>query len=195
MTKNITSYNVAIKGFDVVSPKGDRVVDMPNLNSKAILDSGSTISLLPDDQVEAVWEEFGVRVVQGVPVPFIDCAYAGDKGRDYIFEFRFGSKTIQVPIDEMIINALAGFQDDLLQVREFKDWEGVCMFGIGATSFFGYDTDEFTLLGATFLRSAYVVYDIANQQVALAQANLNSTESEIVEITKGDLPTVTGVDS
>ncbi|KAL6857867.1 hypothetical protein ACO1O0_005310 [Amphichorda felina] len=194
ITKEITSYNVAIEGFDVRSPKGEHTVDIPDLNSKAILDSGSTISLLPDKQVQELWDEFDVISLQELPVPLIDCAYAGDKGRGYIFEFLFANKTIQVPIDEMVIDAFGSLQDQLLSDRLFKGWEGVCMFGIGSTASFGINTDQFTLLGATFLRSAYVVYDMANKQVAIAQANLNSTDSNIVEITAGDLPKVTGVD-
>jgi hypothetical protein len=130
-----------------------------------------------------------------VIAPFIDCAYAGEKGRGYIFEFRFDGKTIRVPIDEMVINAYADVQDLISQEPSFSDWDGACMFGIGSTGDFGIDTDQFTLLGATFLRSAYVVYDLANEQLAIAQANLNSTDSDIVEITSGELPDVTGVDS
>lgn len=42
--------------------------------------------------------------------------------------------------------------------------------------------DGIPVLGLTFLRSAYVVFDRTNQQIALAQTNLNSTDSNIVEI-------------
>ncbi|KAH6854976.1 aspartic peptidase domain-containing protein [Chaetomium sp. MPI-CAGE-AT-0009] len=41
---------------------------------------------------------------------------------------------------------------------------------------------HFALLGDTFLRSAYVVYDLAHYQIGLAQANLNSTTSTVVEL-------------
>lgn len=195
----ITSFNVRLDGFDLKSPDGDRRVDLEDLNSFAILDSGSTISLLPDDQVQDIWEEFGVLAFRDVLAPFIDCAYGGDKGDGYVFEFKFDSKTIQVPMEEMVIDAYADVQDELLSdstLRQyFGDWDGVCMFGIGSTADFGISTDQFTLLGATFLRSAYVVYDLENEQLGLAQANLNSDEEDIVEITSGDLPSVTGVDS
>jgi len=193
-SRAITSFNVKIEGFDLLDPEGNRAVDLTDLKSGAILDSGSTISLLPDDQVQTLWEELGVLTFRGVIAPFIDCAYAGEKGRGYIFEFRFDGKTIRVPIDEMVINAYADVQRMLRTEPSFSDWESICMFGIGSTGDFGIDTDQFTLLGATFLRSAYVVYDLANEQLAIAQANLNSTDSDIVEITSGKLPDVTGVD-
>lgn len=198
-TRQITSFNVQIEGFDVVDGSGDRVVDMPNLDSQAILDSGSTISLLPDDQVQELWNEFGVQAFQDVIAPFVDCAYRGEQGNGYIFEFRFDGKTIRVPIDEMIIDAYSDIQDifmnDPLLADLFDGWDGVCMFGIGSTADFGIDTDQFTLLGATFLRSAYVVYDLENEQLGLAQANLNSTDSDIVEIEDEIPDDVQGVES
>lgn len=44
------------------------------------------------------------------------------------------------------------------------------------------------------LRSDYVVYDLDNRKVAIAQANLGQIGSD-VEITKGALPTPSGVQS
>lgn len=198
-TNDITSFNVRIDGFDVVDDSGDRVVDMPNLDSQAILDSGSTISLLPDDQVQELWDEFGVIAFQDVIAPFVDCAYRGEQGNGYIFEFRFDGKTIRVPIDEMVIDAYGDIQDlfqqDPMLGDLFDGWDGVCMFGIGSTADFGINTNQFTLLGATFLRSAYVVYDLENEQLGLAQANLNSTNSDIVEIEDGIPDDIQGVES
>jgi hypothetical protein len=195
---DITSFNVQIDGFDVQNPDGQRAVDLQDLNSYAILDSGSTISLLPNDQVQQIWDEFGVITFDQMFAPFIDCAYAGDKGDGYVFEFRFANKTIQVPMNEMVIDAYAEIQDQISSDpslrRYFSDWDGACMFGIGSTGDFGIRTDQFTLLGATFLRSAYVVYDLANEQLAIAQANLDTEEEDITEVDAGDLPSVTGVD-
>lgn len=198
-SSEITSFNVRLDGFDLRTPDGETPVDLADLNSFAILDSGSTISLLPDDQVRAIWEEFGVIAFRDVLAPFIDCAYAGRAGEGYVFDFRFDGKTIEVPLDEMVIDAYDDVQDDILSDSTlrayFGDWEGVCMFGIGSTGDFGFNTDQFTLLGATFLRSAYVVYDLENEQLGLAQANLDTEDEDIVEITAGgDLPDVTGVD-
>lgn len=51
------------------------------------------------------------------------------------------------------------------------------------------------LLGDAFLRSAYVVFDVANRQLGIAQANVKAKGSSIVEIRKGDIqfPDVDGV--
>ena len=41
------------------------------------------------------------------------------------------------------------------------------------------------MLGDTFLRSAYVVYDLDNNQISIAPTNFNATSSNIREITTG----------
>jgi hypothetical protein len=183
----VTSFNVQLQGFDVIDPDGGSSIELPELASNAILDSGSTISLLPDEQVQPVWDKFGVHSFSDIVAPFVDCAYAGEKGAGYKFEFKFSGKTIEVEMNEMIVDAYREIQDILLSDpdlnRLFADWEGICMFGLGTTADFGIQGNDFSLLGATFLRSAYVVYDLGSKQVAIAQSNLNSTESDIVEIT------------
>jgi hypothetical protein len=51
------------------------------------------------------------------------------------------------------------------------------------------------VLGDTFLRSAYVVYDLQNNQISLAQTDFNATGSNVVEITAGGVPGATMVAS
>ncbi|KAL2150340.1 hypothetical protein VTH82DRAFT_8016 [Thermothelomyces myriococcoides] len=83
---------------------------------------------------------------------------------------------------------------------EKKKW---CVFGIQSTARFatspGQSEVNFTLLGDTFLRSAYVVYDLSHYQIGLAQANLNSssssnTTSTIVELSAADDDSASGRD-
>ncbi|KAK6447027.1 hypothetical protein ACSS6W_010394 [Trichoderma asperelloides] len=180
-TKEIVMYAVQLNGFKVTG------VDSPAVNATAVLDSGSTISLLPDDVVQAVWKQFNVMNVRGIPVPFVDCAKANSK--DTFFSFQFTNKTIQVPIDEMVLNNLSGVQDQIFSdptlSQVFKGWSGVCTFGMASISDYGISSDQFVLLGDTFLRSAYVVYDLQNKQVGIAQATLNATSSSIIEFQAG----------
>lgn len=51
------------------------------------------------------------------------------------------------------------------------------------------------VLGDTFLRSAYVVYDLQNNQISLAQTDFNATSSNVVEITASGVPGATMVAS
>lgn len=182
LNQDIVTYNVQLNGFSVSG------VDTPAVSgANAILDSGSTISLLPDAVVQAVWKHFGIVNIQGIPIPFVDCAKGSSKNVN--FNFQFTNKTIRVPIDEMVINNLASVQDDILQDPTlsslFKGWSGVCTFGISSTTNYGVRSDDFVLLGDTFLRSAYVVYDLQNKQIGIAQATLNATGSSIIEFQAG----------
>lgn len=192
-------FNVKLTGFHANTPDDADDIDLGNLDSHAVLDSGSTICLMPDDQVQKIHEEFGVVAIDGLLAPFADCAWRGDKGKGYSFDFKFEGKVIRVPLSEMIVNAYEDFQDELMRDPEarrlFGDWDSVCIFGIGSTADFGFQGDGFTLLGDTFLRSAYVVYDLANEKIGLAQANHDSDESDLVEIKSGTgLPDVQGVE-
>ena len=60
--------------------------------------------------------------------------------------------------------------------NKISNGEPVCAIGILPSSY------KFALLGDTFLRNAYVVYDLENDQIALAQANANTTDSNIEAI-------------
>lgn len=159
-------------------------MDSLKKNTVAILDSGSTVCLMPDAQVKEIYKAFDVLSVQDVNIPFVDCGYAKDKGKGINFDFQFDNKTISVPMSEMIVNAFPDNQDIFKDPRldyYFKDWDGVCMFGISPSSTYGVQTSAFTILGDTFLRSAYVVYDLANKQVGIAEA-AHGKESKIVDL-------------
>ena len=54
-----------------------------------------------------------------------------------------------------------------------------CIFGIAPA---GSGT---SVLGDTFLRSAYVVYDITNNEISIAQTKFNATASSVQEIGTG----------
>jgi len=45
--------------------------------------------------------------------------------------------------------------------------------------------DDAIILEETFLHSAYVVYNLANNELSIEQTNFNTTSSNVVEITNG----------
>ncbi|WXC58992.1 hypothetical protein SNK03_004883 [Fusarium graminearum] len=196
---NVTSFSVSLQGLNVKTPKNSNGIKMDSLkkNTVAILDSGSTVCLLPDPQVNEIYKAFDVLSVQDVPIPFADCGYGKDKGKGISFDFEFDGKTISIPMSEMIVNAFPDNQDLFKDPRldiYFKDWDGVCMFGISPASTYGIGTSKFAILGDTFLRSAYVVYDLANEQVGIAEAYRSNNESSVVELkANSKLPDVSGV--
>ncbi|PSK57808.1 hypothetical protein B9Z65_9010 [Elsinoe australis] len=148
-----------------------------SFSSAVLLDSGSSLSYIPDNLANAVFSEFGVTYDEQQGAAFIDC------NRQYenkTLEFTFSEPTISVSISELVITV--GYRRNA----------PVCILGIAPTG------GSSPVLGDTFLRSAYVVYDITGNQIALAQTNFNSTSNRVLEITNATgtetgIPDATGV--
>lgn len=157
-----------------------------------ILDSGTTLTYLPTKVADKIYDAVGATYSNNYGISYIDCKYMNS---DLEFGFQFGGSdgpTITVPADEVVFDTVDTLEDaGYTTPRNLGfDSDDACLFGI-------LPSDDYYLLGDTFLRSAYVVYDLDNYRVAIAQANLNSTTSNVVEITNGStsLPDVTGVAS
>ncbi|OAQ99787.1 hypothetical protein LLEC1_06513 [Akanthomyces lecanii] len=208
---NVTSYAVDLTGFSVDG------VSLPSLRTKAILDTGATLVLLPSRVVTPIYNKLGVVTVKGIATPFIDCSGSTkNDGKDSIlktkFNFEFNGKTIAVPLKEMIVHSFDDhqeiFKNSYLKTT-FKEFDKVCMFGIAnADDYKTQEPDplsgsggssnepEYALLGDTFLRSAYVVYDLARQEVAIAQSYPKSNETNIVTLkANGSIPSIKGMDA
>lgn len=147
-----------------------------NVNTAALLDSGSSLMYLPDEVAQKIYTLTGATYSNEQSAAFIDCAMAHN---DTTIDFTFSSPTIRVPMNELVI--VAGYQGR----------KEICILGISPA---GGSTP---VLGDTFLRSAYVVYDLSNNEISLAQTNFNSTDNNIMEITSGTngVPDATGVAS
>ncbi|KAJ0166104.1 putative aspartic-type endopeptidase opsB [Colletotrichum tanaceti] len=143
-----------------------------NMALAVLLDSGSSLTYLPDDMVTTIFSMVGAVYQQDQGVAFIPCS-AANSGAN--MAFTFSGATVTVPIDELVLNLVA--------IRgkrtAFANGVDACLFGIAPA---GAGTN---VLGDTFLRSAYVVYDIDNNEISLAQTKFNTTSTNILEIGKG----------
>ncbi|KIH94831.1 candidapepsin-4 precursor [Sporothrix brasiliensis 5110] len=121
-----------------------------------VLDSGSSLSYLPQPVMDALAKSFGVKP-QSDGSLIVDCNF-GDKG-GYV-DFTFGSLVVSVPLSDFIWAATS----DLCAVGALPS------------------EDTTALLGDTFLRSAYVVFDQDNQNIYMAQAaNCGSNEQVLAK--------------
>lgn len=145
-----------------------------NLNTAALLDSGSSLMYLPDDVATDIFTATGATYDNSQGAAFVDCDLANN---DSTIDFTFSSPTIRVSMSELVI--VAGYEGN----------SPVCILGIAPAG------DSTPVLGDTFLRSAYVVYDLYNNEISLAQTNFNSTTDNIMEITNSSVPDATGVSS
>ncbi|CAD0113205.1 unnamed protein product [Aureobasidium uvarum] len=145
-----------------------------NLNTAALLDSGSSLMYLPNDVTESIYRMTGAKYSQEYGAAFIDCNM---RYNDTTIDFTFSSPTIRVSMSELVL------------VMGYQGRTPLCILGIAPAD------GTTPVLGDTFLRSAYVVYDITNNEISLAQTNFNSTGNNIMEITNTSIPDATGVAS
>jgi hypothetical protein len=160
----------------------------------AVLDSGTTLSYIPGDVAKPLFKQFGaVTDYRLTGLTYIDCKYLTTEP-DLTISFGFGlgnsSVSIVVPVQELVLDVLSNY-DEIYTLKNLP-FKNVCLFGIQTTdglptSALNIDPNnstspELAILGDTFLRSAYVVYDLDHKQIGIAQANLNSTTANVQEL-------------
>ncbi|KAI0835529.1 aspartic peptidase domain-containing protein [Hypoxylon sp. FL0890] len=187
---NYSSFTVALTSLSTTADNGT-ISNYSRTAVPVILDSGTTLTYIPESMATRIFRAFdAVDDTSGTGLVFINCDYLSDN-KNLTFDFQFGGNggpVVRVPIDEMVLDNVDGYVELGLDVPSLP-FNNVCSFGLQPSS-------DYYLLGDTFLRSAYVVYDLTNKQIGLAQANLNSTESNILEITQeSGIPDASGVAS
>lgn len=150
-----------------------------------LLDSGSTLTYLPASVAAQIYSALGVEFSQQYSAPFCQCSLANTSST---IDFIFGGKVISVPMSEMVLSG------DGTAVQSSTGQTLDCIFGIFALSGSGGSGTAY-VLGDTFIRSAYIVYDLANNEISLAGTNFEATSSNIMEIGKGakSVPDASGV--
>ncbi|KAJ6781161.1 hypothetical protein PWT90_07872 [Aphanocladium album] len=129
-----------------------------------LFDSGYTISALPTTAFNELLKAFPSAQKESSGQYTVDCSVAAAKGS---LDFKFGDATINVP-----------YSDFIWQQPDYNS----CVLG-------AIPDDKMPVLGDTFLRSAYVVYDWDNR--ALHFAATDDCGSNLVAIGSG--PNAVGV--
>lgn len=140
-----TRYWVNMDGMSVTKDDGSKfeIFDKPN-GQPVLLDSGYTVSTLPGPLMDKILEAFPSARLESTSGDYIvDCDIIDSPGR---VNFKFGSVVVDVEYKDFIWQ-----QPDL----------GICKLGVS-------QDDNFPVLGDTFLRAAYVVFDWDNQDIHIA---------------------------
>jgi hypothetical protein len=146
------------------------------LAQAVLLDTGSSLTYLPNSLAEALFTAVGATYMPEADAAYIPCARRDDPTTSSIITFTFSSTvTIKVDMSELVIPVASGPTGEPLT---FADGTEACIFGISRSD------GGSSVLGDTFLRSAYVVYDLGRNEISLAQTRFNATSrgSEILEI-------------
>jgi hypothetical protein len=161
----INRFTVTFSGLEITGNGANTVYNITT-SVPGILDSGTTDINLPQSIVTTILAGLGAQssTEYGYTIP---CSLAQTGG---VLNFRFGNAdgpVIAVPIAQLI-NPVPGATPT------------VCRLGIDPAD------ENGLVFGDTFLRSAYVVYNLAGNQVAIAQSNFGNADSNIEQITATD---------
>lgn len=125
--------------------------DITTQTYPALLDSGTTLIYAPQSVADSFGKQYGTYNSQ-VGGYVTSCETTGSD-----FSFQFNGATINVPFSDILFSTGSGDS---------------CLVGVLSSS------ANYYILGDTFLRSAYVYYDIDDSQIGIAQA-VYTTDSNI----------------
>ncbi|KAJ9611539.1 hypothetical protein H2200_004723 [Cladophialophora chaetospira] len=148
-------------------------ISSSSLPAAVLLDSGATLTYLPNDVTQEIYTAVQAVYQSDVGAAYAPCSLSSSAAT---IVFTFSGVTIKVPYDELFLSAGT---NNLGQPITFANGEEACLFGIAPAQ------DGIPVLGDTFLRSAYVVYDLENNEISLAQTTFNSTTDNVQMITRG----------
>ncbi|KAG5357410.1 Candidapepsin-3 [Yarrowia sp. C11] len=153
-TLELTSPNAFQVAYGDISVGGESVSSGGN----AILDSGTSFSYIPEAAFSGLQKKLNLgKLEPNTQLYTIDCNAAA-----FNVDFKFGASTISVPSSQLV-----------MPLKNFGLNSTECVFGIVSTKY----SSGYVLLGDTFLRSAYVVYDLDNKLIGIAPAKYGSGSS------------------
>lgn len=171
-------FNVAWTSLTFTNSTGSVKLSSDSFKVPALLDSGTSFTYIPNGMYDRLAGHFGAYTNETNQQILVPCD-VGEGSLDFGFG---GSSTpiVSVPFSEL---APLAYGSEMGHPIYLPEGSQACMFGLGPSD----GEDEITL-GDTFLRSAYVVYELDAKLIAMAQSNLNSTSSNVVEIQAGPDP-------
>ncbi|CAK9437921.1 uncharacterized protein LODBEIA_P22990 [Lodderomyces beijingensis] len=128
-----------------------------------VLDSGSTLSYLRSSQIQSIASQLNGRYSSSAGAYLVDCSLQSSRAT---LDIEFTSKVIRVPVSDLI----------------FPASRTQCFLGLSEQS----QSSNYILFGDNVLRSAYVVYDLENYSISLAQAYY--TNDEDIEVITDTIP-------
>ncbi|MCJ1472968.1 hypothetical protein MMC13_001617, partial [Lambiella insularis] len=135
----------------------------------ALLDSGNSVISLTPDLANAILGGLGFV---NATAPYILPCFLGDGQTDFFFGFNNDPDAIiDVPLRALMSPLMV---NGAPQVDE--DGDALCQLSVDAAA------SGWAVLGDSFMRSAYFVFDLEDNYIFMAQAVLNSTTSNVQAI-------------
>lgn len=162
--EELNRYWIQMTGI-ALNKSGSSTKQYADADLPVVLDSGSSLSYLPSSIVSSMADDFDATYDSDSELYQVPCSQAQSSGS---VDFSFGDAKISVPFNEFIWQ----YSDQL------------CILGVVPAT----GTGTTSLLGDTFLRSAYVVFDQTTMTISMAQyANCGQNEQAIPASGAGNL--------
>ncbi|KAG5356406.1 putative aspartic-type endopeptidase opsB [Yarrowia sp. B02] len=162
--ERVTEFAVQLEAVEVAGQRyGQR--------SNVVLDSGTTMTILPKEQIDPIVRLTGAAYSQEVSSYIFNCSDGPQSGSvDFVF---VDKSAISVHLADLV--SVLSYADG--SPDTYEDGTLVCVVNVQVAG-----KKQPSILGASFLRSAYVVYDIDNEQISLGNAKFNVTASDVVNL-------------
>ncbi|KAL2064486.1 hypothetical protein VTL71DRAFT_4980 [Oculimacula yallundae] len=163
-------------GLKAVTYSGFGVGSLPttftnsSFSTPVVLESSTDQMYLPNDLTDAIYESLEVYEHTTYGIAVIDCVFKSLWTLSFTFD---SGSLVNVSSNQLIY-------DMPVTYRPNTRFDTDCGLGIHRTS-----KGASSSLGDNSLRSAYVVYDLTNNLIAVAQSNLDSKSEDIIEIPPG----------
>lgn len=137
-------------------------VTVTTVSTPALLDSGTTLSYLPSSILSRLTSSLSATYSLLMGMYTLDCRYNSDS----LFAiFNFSGAEIKVPLSDLVLT-----------------YRSQCYLGVLPQS--SLSSYTYAILGDNFLRNAYVVYDLEDLEILMAQVNYTDDEDiEVVSLT------------
>lgn len=160
--QNPIEFDVTVQGVGISQSGSTKTITTTKF--PALLDSGTTLTYMPYQLTELIAARIGARYSSSLGFYVMPCPSQNDNTQ---LLYDFGGFQISANLSNYILGS-SGSSD-------------VCYLGIIPLS------DSSAIFGDNFLINAYVVYDLENYEVSMAQARFNATERQI-EVISGSVP-------
>lgn len=157
--------DVVLSGITFQSDSINETVSTSNY--AALLDSGTTLTYLPLELLTNLVTIMLATYSETEQFYQVDCSYSSDTA---FVVYHFLGITIKVPLLDLVLS----YGSDL------------CYLGVLEQTSETSTSVSYAVLGDNFLRSAYVVYDLEDYQVSMAQASYLSSED--IEVVSSSVP-------
>ncbi|WPJ63956.1 hypothetical protein SMAC4_09213 [Sordaria macrospora] len=178
----VPRFWVQMGGINLTPPSGEPTAKYEGSQIPAFLDSGSTMTILPPKLAGKIAKDFGSPAADANGFYQVGCEYVGMNGT---VDFEFGTGTTSTGSEgagEKKVTVRVPYREMIREVGEGET--KTCFLGV-------VGSESFTLLGDTFLRSAYAVFDLQTHSIWLTQASsCGSTPAALRNVT--DLSRVVG---